>query len=236
MYVRKEDKESEVKEENNSDGQEEPMRTERQIDLMTQSSFGKKAYLRGRNGEDLKILILRHKGSSVERAYAEWCLLNRTNPDIQDPVAVFLEAADEILGSETPLQAAAKDPGVVSLARELTYASGGLVAFQDKQRARLAEVLKEFSADEIKSAFAGWVSEQDLNDPKNVQYLAGKFVQIADSLCYTTRRRKQEADDARVAREDAVRRLQEEAGIERQAAEKKKQEEADVFDPLAESE
>ena len=209
------------------------MKTERQIDFMTQNSFGKKAYFRGRNGEDLKVLILRHKGSSVERAYAEWCLLNRDNPDIHDPVAVFLEAADEYLSSETPLAAAARDPEVVSLARELSYVSSGLVAFQDKQRARLAEVLKEFSAAEIKQAFSGWIEDQDLSDPKNVSFLAGKFVQIADSLCYTTRRKKQESDDARVQRDLTAARLQEEAEAERREREVKRKAEEESFDPLS---
>lgn len=216
------------------DGQEDLMKTERQIDFMTQNSFGKKAYFRGRNGEDLKVLILRHKGSSVERAYAEWCLLNRDNPDIHDPVAVFLEAADEYLSSETPLAAAARDPEVVSLARELSYVSSGLVAFQDKQRARLAEVLKEFSAAEIKQAFSGWIGDQDLSDPKNVSFLAGKFVQIADSLCYTTRRKKQESDDARVQRDLTAVRLQEEAEAERREREVKRKAEEESFDPLSE--
>lgn len=227
--VSKEVKESEAKEENGEDF----MKTDRQIDMMTQQFFGKKAFLRGRNGEDLKTLILVHKGSAVERAYGEWCQQNSDNPDIHDPVAVFLEAADEYLGTATRLPAAAKDPEVVGLARELTYVSSGLVAFQDKQRVRLAEVLKEFSATEIKQAFSAWLGDQDLSDSKNVSFLAGKFVQIADSLCYTSRRKKQESDDARALREVAAERLQAEAEEERRRAEKKRKEEEESFDPLA---
>ncbi len=89
-------------------------------------------------------------------------------------------------------------PEANALARELTYASGGIIAFQDKQRIRLTEVLKEFSADEIKRVFAEWLEEQDLSDPKNVSFLPDKFVQTADSLCDTARRRKQEYAAARV--------------------------------------
>jgi hypothetical protein len=103
----------------------------------------------------------------------------------------------------------------------------------DKQRIRLAEVLKEFSAAEIKSAFTAWLAEQDLSDPKNVSFLPGKFVQIVDGLCYSAKRRKQEADQALVARNAQAIRLQQEAEAERAEAERKRVAEENSFDPLA---
>lgn len=146
-------------------------------------------------------------------------------------LAGFLYVAEDRLASD-PIATTgnAKDPAVVALARELSYLSDGAVTFVDKQRSRLSEVLADFSAGEIKSAFKVWVDAQDLNDPKNVSFLAGKFVQIADGLCYTARKRKQEAEQAKTDRGAAVARLQEEAEVNRQAREKMKQTE-DV-DPL----
>ena len=234
--------EREEKEESNpdslsfeNDGQGDEMKTDRQIDAMTQHFFGKKAFLRGRNGDDLKSLILQHKGSSVERAYKAFCEENQDNPDISDPVAVFLEAADDLLGAESPLRASAKDPEVVSLVRELSYLSGGQISFVDKQRRRLAEVLKEFSAEEIQSAFKVWMGDQDLTDTKNLSFLPGKFVQIVDGLCYSAKKRKQESEQAQTLRDQTAKRLQEEAEAERAESEKKRLAESEVFDPFTES-
>jgi hypothetical protein len=127
----------------------------------------------------------------------------------------------------------AAHPEVRALARDLTFTSGGQITFRDKERARLTEVLKEFSAAEIRSVFSAWVADQDLDDPKNVQYLPGKFVEIVDSLAYTARRKKQEAERERIVRAAAVKRLLEEAEDERRLAEEKKRAEAEIFDPLA---
>ena len=212
---------------------EETMKAEKQIDILTEQFFGKRAFLRGRNGEDLKRLILVHKGSAVERAYGEWCQANQDNPDIRDPLAVFLEEADDILGGETPLRAAAKSPEVSNLVRELSYLSKGQISFMDKHKIRLSEVLAEFTAAEITAAFSAWFEEQDLSDPKNVSYLPHQFVQKADQLCYTLRKQREEQERSKIARDAAAKRLQEEAETERKRAEEEKAKEEDLFDPLA---
>lgn len=123
-------------------------------------------------------------------------------------------------------------PAVASLAAKLTYASDGLIAFQDKQRARLAEVLKEFEAAEIKQVFSAWLEDQDLSDPKNLSFLPDKFVQTADSLCYTNRRKKREAEENRAKKDAHSRRLQAQAEQERRAAEARQREEDELFDPI----
>jgi hypothetical protein len=215
------------------DWDEEFMKTDRQIDIMTEQFFGKKAFLRGRNGEDLKRLVLLHKGSAVERAYGEWCEANQDNPDIKDPVAVFLEEADDILGGETPARAVAKDPEVGNLVRELSYRSKGQISFMDKQRVRLAEVLKEFTAAEITTAFDAWFAEQDASDPKNLGYLPNQFAQKADQLCYTARRKKQEAEETKALRDQTAARLQEQAEQERLVRAQQERLVED-FDPLSE--
>jgi hypothetical protein len=195
--------------------------------------FGIKAGGYQSTWEEIQSLAIAHSTGAVVRDFTEWLEEMQGDDFPQGAVSMYTHVAHGRLSSPTnSITAAAKDPEVVSLARELTYASEGKIAFQDKQRARLAEVLREFPAAEIKSVFSAWLEEQDLNDPKNVQFLPNKFVQIVDSLCYSARRRKQEADDARVLREDMARKLQEEAEREREAA-KKKQAEEEIFDPLS---
>lgn len=125
------------------------------------------------------------------------------------------------------------NPEVVSLARDLTYLSGGVIAFVDKQKIRLSEVLTEFTAEEVTTVFKPWLEEQDLTDSKNVSYLAGKFVQSADSLAYTLRRTRVATVKATAEREQAVRKLQEQAEAERLETKKLEESENDLFDPLA---
>ena len=176
-----------------------------------------------------------HKASAVITDFRDWAGQNAGDDFPKGLLTAYLQVASDRLGSGFTAQGgSAKDPEVVSLVRELTYASEGKIAFLDKQRARLAEVLKEFPAAEIKSAFSAWIAEQDLLDSKNVQFLAGKFVQIVDSLCYSARRKKQESDDARVQRDLTAARLQEEAEAERREREVKKKAEEESFDPLSE--
>jgi hypothetical protein len=128
----------------------------------------------------------------------------------------------------------ATDPEVTSLARELAYLSNGEINFSDKQRIRFAEVLKEFTSEEIKSAFKSWLDDQDLSEPKNVSFLPGQFVQVVDGLAYASRRLKQEAEQAKIARDAAVAQLQAQAEAERLQREKaEKAEAANLFDPLA---
>ena len=133
-------------------------------------------------------------------------------------------AEDAAVGDST-------NPDAVALARELTYASDGAVTFTDKHRMRLAEVLNEFSAQEVKSAFTNWLDEQDLSDPKNVSFLPGKFVQIVDGLCYSAQKRKQQSEKTKAERAVMVAKIQAEAEEERrlEAEAKAKEEE---FDPL----
>jgi hypothetical protein len=175
-----------------------------------------------------------HKASSVVLDFRDWASENVGDDFPKGILKAYLDVASSRLSSHTATASVAlKDPEVVSLARELTYASGGEIAFQDKQKSRLAEVLREFSAEEIKHAFATWLGNQDLSDPKNVSFLAGKFVQIADSLCYTAKRKKQEAEETKVLREQTAARLQGQAEQERLVkAQQEKLESA--WDPLSE--
>ena len=229
--VKEESNESETNEE--IDDEDSDMRIKKELQAVC-GGFGVKAGGYQSTWEDLQTLAIVHSVGAVARDFTNYLEEYRGDDFPNGAVSKYLQVASDRLGSDRiGAVASAKDPEVVSLVRELTYASEGKIAFLDKQRVRLAEVLKEFPAAEIKAVFAAWIAEQDLLDSKNVQFLAGKFVQIVDSLCYSARRRKQEADDAKAARDVTAERLQKEAAEERRLADQKKQEETEVFDPLA---
>jgi hypothetical protein len=182
--------------------------------------------------EEAQALGIVHSVGAVSRDFEAWMTENQGDDFPYGAVSAYLQVASSRLSGPTaPLGASIRDSEVVSLARELSYASGGLISFMDKQRVRLAEVLKDFTAAEIKAAFTSWLADQDTNNPKNVTFLAGKFVQMADGLAYATRRRKQESDKLQIARDALARKLQDDAEAERQKAAQKEKNEA--FDPFA---
>jgi len=182
--------------------------------------------------DDLKILADEHGSGALIRDFDSWL---SEGHDFNDGVlSIYARIAQDRLSTDTtPASVTLKDPEVVSLVRELTYLSTGQISFLDKQRVRLAEVVKEFSAPEIISVFKVWLQDQDLNDPKTSQYGPGKFVQIVDSLCYSARKRKQESDQAAKDRAATVLKLQEQAEADRVKAEKARLQEENSFDPLA---
>lgn len=177
---------------------------------------------------DVKDLGVGHSVGAVVRDFTEFLEENRGDDYPNGAVPVYLRTAHARLSDTTSSSFSAKDPEVVKLVRNLSYLSGGRVVFVDKQKIRLAEVLKEFNVNEITEAFRLWLDDQDLSDPKNVSFLAGKFSQIADQRSDTIRRMKQESEQTKLLRDSTARRLQEEAEAERA----NKPVEPD-FDPLA---
>lgn len=175
-----------------------------------------------------------HKASSVILDFRDWAAENVGDDFPRGILKAYLDVASGRLSAHTaPASVAAKDPEVVNLVRELSYRSGGQISFMDRQRVRLAEVLKEFTAAEITSAFDAWFADQDTSDPKNLSYLPGKFVQIVDGLAYAARRKKQEAETTKAAREATALRLQAEAEEQRRKNEENRKKEEELFDPLA---
>lgn len=211
------------------DGESDMSKISKEIQLAS----GGRAKVYPQQDEQLKALEVEHSRSAVVTDFKAFLQENEGDDFRYGPVSAYLNVASDRLSAGTaPAVASARDPEVVSLARELTYASGGEIAFQDKQRSRLAEVLKEFSAAEITSAFSAWFADQDTSDPKNVSFLAGKFVQIADQLADTARRKQKESEQTRILRDQTAARLQEEAEQERLA--KAQQEKlVEDFDPLS---
>jgi uncharacterized protein YdaU (DUF1376 family) len=231
----REDKGSEDKEFSNPDsenplnGQEDQMNLKNfKTEMVAKGAkYGFKVSGYQQTWEDLIILTKAHSSQAVINDFAAFLSENR-GAEFNNVLTKYLYvAADRLLG-EAPALAEVKSPALTNLNRELTYLSGGIISFIDKQKIKLAELLRGWTEEEVLAVFKEWLAEQDLNDPKNVQYLPGKFVQIADSRCYALRRSRAEKVAEGLARERAVERLQEAANAERQEAEKKRQAEAEA--------
>jgi uncharacterized protein YdaU (DUF1376 family) len=195
--------------------------------------FGVKAGGFKSNWDEMNVLAVQFKRGAVVRDFTDWMEENQGDDFPKGPVVAYLRVAvDRLSGGTTSVSVVLKSPEVVNLVRELSYAAGGQMAFADKHRVRLAEVLKEFSAEEIKSAFKVWLEANDLSDPYTSKGAANNFAQTADQLCYSAREQKKEVAQTKIAREAAVARLQEEAETDRQAREKLRQTE-ESFDPLS---
>lgn len=175
-----------------------------------------------------------HSRGAVVRGFTEYMEENQGDDFPKGAVAAYLQvAAARLVSGVSSVSVAAKAPEVVSLVRELTYVSDGKVKFADRQKPVLAELAAEYSQSEILGVFKTWLDDQDLSDPRTVQYAAKNFVECADALCYSARRKKSERVVMDTERELAKARLQAEADAERVAAEGLKKDEELAFDPLA---
>jgi len=215
----------------NGEDEDSDMKSETQIQMLSQRMLGKPAKFYGSTKEDLRRLEKTHKASAVIRAFEDWAGSLDEAP--ANPGIAFLNIADDLLSGNAPIQLAAKDPEVLDLTASLTYLSGRKVLFSDKERARLVLVLKTYTAEEITEAFKSFLGEQDLSVPKVQQWAAKNFSEAAGDLSYGVRRDRIEKAKESTARESAKLRLQEEAEAERAAAEVAKQAENQLFDPLA---
>jgi hypothetical protein len=218
--------------ENPLNGQEEEMKLKDELTKIS-AKYGAKAGGYKSTWDDIKRLGIAYGTGAVAQDFEKYMEFYQGDDFPNGSVSKYANVAEDRLREDSAAMVSVKDPEVNGLARELAYLSGGVIAFQDKQKMRLGEVLKEFTSEEITTTFKDWLGDQDLNDAKNVQFLPGKFAQIADSRAYTLRRTRQEAEKDRKTRDETLERLQREAEQERAEREKKKQEEEGLFDPLA---
>ena len=143
-------------------------------------------------------------------------------------------APDRLTASTAPAMVVSNNPQITSLVRELTYLSDGKVTFQGRHKIQLAALLESFPPEELLSVFKTFIETKDLEDAYTLKYITQNYLDAADGLAYTTRRKKQESDDARVQRDLTAARLQEEAEAERREREAKRKAEEESFDPLSE--
>lgn len=108
------------------------------------------------------------------------------------------------------------------LVRKLSRLSENKIAFLDKHKERLANTLLEFTEDELLTAFKEWLVNKDLDDPRNLQYLPGEFVQVADQLANGVRQHREDSERQKVLRDAAVKRMQAQAEAERQEVERRR--------------
>jgi hypothetical protein len=210
------------------------MKSKKEIPAICEAVFGRLPERSQWVWAEIADLEKTHKASSVVLDFRDWAAENVGDDFPKGILTAYLQVASSRLSRDTqPLQQAAKNPEVVSLARTIMRASQNEITLLDKQKIRLSEALSEgFTADEILAGFKEWFSKQDV--AKDGPFLAGKFAQQAADLAYGVREARIEAEKQSATREAAVLRLQAEAEIERQAAEAKKVAEESIFDPLSE--
>jgi hypothetical protein len=148
-------------------------------------------------------------------------------------VSYLRVAAERLTASTAPAAVASKDPRVIGLIRELTYLSGDKVTFQGRHKVALADLLAEYSPEELIGVFQTFVQDKDLEDSYILKFITQNFLDAADGLAYSARKRKQEIEANQAARDAAVRRLQDQAETERLQREAQKDQE--TFDPFSET-
>ena len=141
---------------------------------------------------DLKVLAQIHGPAVVESAFEQWAENLEETP--RHPLTAFASKADTILEDEE--REIQTDKGLI---RELAEISGGTIRFNKKYAAEVSQFLKEFTADEIKSAFAQFVPT--VREDK-LEWAAKDFAETADQLIIPIRRNKKmlEAANAEIAR------------------------------------
>lgn len=214
-------------------GQEEEMKLKKEIQAVC-ARYGANAGGYAETWEQMAALELAHSRGAVVRGFTEFMDENQGDDFPRGAVSAYLRGAVRRLASDVdPASVAAKNPQVRALEAELIYLSDDRVTFQAGHKIVLEELLRDFEPEEVVSAFKTFIENKDLGDPKVVNFAAKNFVDAANGLILSARRRQKEksADDS--AREAAKLRLQEEAERERVAAETEKQKEEELFDPLA---
>jgi hypothetical protein len=141
-------------------------------------------------------------------------------------------AEDRLKANSGPAIIVSKDPRIIDLTRELTYLSDGKVTFQGRHKVALGGLLETYTPEELTEVFKIFIETKDLEDSYTLKYVTQNFLDAADGLAYTSRKKKAEAETERSAREATVLRLQKEAEEERNTARAREQEE--TFDPLSE--
>lgn len=135
---------------------------------------------------ELKTLAQIHGVTVVESAFEQWAENLEDTP--AHPLTSFASKADTILEDEERELQTDK-----TLIRELSEISKGRIRFSKKNAAEVSQFLKEFTADEIKSAFrefVGTVREDKL------EWAAKDFSETADQIIVPMRSEKKLMDAA----------------------------------------
>ena len=228
--------EQEVDESLTTDGQEESMNLKKLKESLGIVAAANGARLGGYDStwEEIRLLSSAHGSGAVITDFREWLQETRGDDFPKGALVAYLRtAAERLVGDSAPATQAAKDPEVQHLIREITYASGDKVTFQGRHKVLLADLLKEYADTELLSIFRTFIESKDLEDPYTLKYIAQNFLDAADGLAYSARKKKKESEQYQIARDATARRMQEEAEAERAKRDEERAKEEAAFDPLA---
>ena len=135
---------------------------------------------------ELKTLAKLHGAAVVESAFEQWAESLEDKPT--HPLTAFANRADEILEDDEREVQTDK-----TLIRELSEISDGRIRFDKKRAAEVSQFLKEFSAEDIKSAFKKFIG--DVREDK-LEWAAKDFSETADQIIIPMRKQKKEMDEA----------------------------------------
>ena len=217
----------------NNDGQGEEMKLKDELTRIA-ANHGAKAGGYKTTWDEIKSLGIAHGTGAVSTDFTAFMEEYHGDDFPKGAVVAYLRyAPDRLVADSAPAAVVSKDPQVTGLVREFTYLSGNKVMFQGRQKVALAELLKEYTPEELTAVFKTYLDSKDLEDPYTLKFVTQNYLDAADGLAYSARKQKQEAEEAKTQRDAAVVKMQEQAELERKQAEEKKAKEAQVFDPLA---
>jgi uncharacterized protein YdaU (DUF1376 family) len=181
--------------------------------------------------DEIKALGIAHGTGAVATDFAAWMEEYQGDDFPAGAVVSYLRvSAERLTANSGPAIIVSKDPRIIDLTRELTYLSDGKVTFQGRHKVALGVLLETYTPEELTEVFKTFIETKDLEDSYTLKFITQNFLDAADGLAYTARKKKSEAETEKSAREATVLRLQKEAKAEREAAQAKEQEE--TFDPL----
>ena len=67
------------------------------------------------------------------------------------------------------------------------------MTFQGRHKTALAELLKEYTVEELKVTFTTFLEDKDLDDHYTMKFIAQNYLDAADGLAYSARKRKRES-------------------------------------------
>ena len=224
---------SEVEEEDSTIRQEWEMKLKDELTKIA-AQYGARAGGFKTTWDEIKTLGVAHGTGAVATDFTGFMQEMSGDDFPAGAVVSYLRVASERLNaSSAPAAVVSKDPQVVDLVRELTYLSDGKVTFQGRHKVALGELLKTYPAPELIDVFKTFIGDKDLEDSYTLKFVTQNYLDAADGLAYSARRKKQESDQQAKDRAVAVLRLQQEAEATRQESERAKKLEDEAFDPLA---
>lgn len=206
-------------------GQEDEMKAKKAIPALCQQILHQKADMYPDTVAQIEAYAISTSNGQVIRQFEEWAVENVYEEFRGRPVAAFLRSLDNPRVTEA--RQVASDPQTIALARELAYLSDGVVSFNDKEKGGLGKLLTEGNTkEELLSVFRTFFADIQ-NDEFALKFAAKNFVEKADQLVYTARRKATErtTEQAAVARaaEEMTRRAEEERRTRLEAQEREKE-------------